>query len=132
MRDDNVHLIQNLAQPFVQMTSKSGRYKLGARAVARSVKQDKHKLEKQMQEDKRAAEAVEKSAQEKRSVEKNVAEAVEAEKIMDELWRQRRLEDLYSINKYNKNGNNYNNNIKHNIKLKNNNNDDDNAKAGNQ
>lgn len=66
------------------MTKKSGRYKPGARSIARFVKKDKEKWEKKTKEDKRAAEAVEKSAEEKRGVEKRVAEAVEAEKIMEE------------------------------------------------
>ncbi|CAE8716493.1 unnamed protein product [Polarella glacialis] len=66
------------------MAKKSGRYKPGARAAARSVKQDNLKWQRKLQEDKRAAQEVDKSAEEKSAVEKSMAEAVKAEKIMGE------------------------------------------------
>jgi hypothetical protein len=89
-----------------------------------------YNLDRKMQQDNAAAEAVEKSAQEMRLDQKSVAEAYEAEKIMEELWRQKRLKDVYIINKYNQNNNNNNN--KHNFNLRNKNNDDHNSKAGDQ
>jgi regulator of replication initiation timing len=64
------------------MTSKSGRYKPGARSVSRSVKLDKLKRELKAQENKSEAVAAEKAAEEKVKVERLVAEAGEAQKIL--------------------------------------------------
>ena len=54
------------------MTSKSGRYKPGARSVSRSVKLDRLKHELEAQENKCKAEAAEKAAVEKGKVDRLV------------------------------------------------------------
>jgi regulator of replication initiation timing len=66
------------------MTSKSGRYKPGARSVSRSVKLDKLKRELEAQENKCKAEAAEKAAEEKGKVDRLVVEAGKAQKILED------------------------------------------------
>ncbi|CAE8643511.1 unnamed protein product [Polarella glacialis] len=93
---------------------------------------DTYNLDKEMQQVNAAAEAEQKSAHKMKLDKKRVAEAYEAQKITDELWRQKRLKDLSIINKYNQNNNNNNNNNKHNINFQYKNNDEHNSKAGDQ
>jgi regulator of replication initiation timing len=66
------------------MTSKSGRYKPGARSVSRSVKLDKLKRKLKAQENKSEAEAAEKAAEEKGKVDRLVVEAGKAQKILED------------------------------------------------
>jgi hypothetical protein len=61
---------------------KSGRYKPGARAKARSVKQTNIKWQQKLLAETKAANTLEKSAEDKRAVQKHVAKALEAEKIL--------------------------------------------------
>ena len=67
---------------FAQVMKKSGRYKPGARAKARSVKQTNIKWQEKLLAESKAANTLEKGAEVKRAAGNHVAKALEAEKIL--------------------------------------------------